>query len=70
MPSTRSLRSLYTAFCAGELDRRTFIRHASALGVSAAGAVFLANTAGVSAQDASPAASPAAQSAVRPTFGT
>jgi peptide/nickel transport system substrate-binding protein len=66
MDQTSSLRALFDSFRQGELDRRAFIQGASALGVSAAGAVFLANTAAAQ----TPAASPVAGVAVRPTFGT
>lgn len=68
MSSHGSLRFLYSTFHTGQIDRRTFIRRVSALGVSASGAVFLANS--VAGQSASPEATPAAQPAVRPTFGT
>ncbi|HEV2073249.1 MAG TPA: peptide ABC transporter substrate-binding protein [Thermomicrobiales bacterium] len=64
------LRALYEGLKAGNIDRRTFVHRASLLGVSAASAVFLANTAGVAAQDASPAATAAAGSAERPAAGT
>ena len=66
MHKNQSLRNLFDAFRRGDLDRRSFIRGASALGVSAAGAVFLANTAGAQ----TPVASPGSEGAVRPTFGT
>ncbi|HEV2072715.1 MAG TPA: ABC transporter substrate-binding protein, partial [Thermomicrobiales bacterium] len=61
------LRALYEGLKAGNIDRRTFVHRASLLGISAASAVFLANTAGVAAQDASPAATAAAE---RPAAGT
>lgn len=53
-------------FSAGLLDRRGFIGRATALGVSSAAAVFLANT--VSGQDATPEANPDLSG--RPTHGT
>jgi len=67
------LAQLYTAFTQGNVSRRAFVRRATAMGVSAATATFLANAgaqakAGTSsrngfaftAQEATPAASPVA----------
>lgn len=58
------LSSLVSAFTEGGIDRRAFIARSTALGVSGAAAVFLANTA--VAQDATPAA----DASIRPDFGT
>ncbi len=46
------LSQLVSAFAAGRINRRTFITHSTALGVSASAAVFLANS--TVAQDATP----------------
>lgn len=63
------LHDLYTAYRAGNVDRRRFLQGALALGVSASSVAFLANTGMVAAQDASPAASPVGM-AERPAVGT
>jgi peptide/nickel transport system substrate-binding protein len=79
---TGPLHDLYESFTSGSIDRREFMRRSSLLGVSTAGALFLANTAGAVAsggstrngaafiaQDATPGASPTAGTA-RPSVGT
>ena len=68
MPLNTTLRSAFDAYHAGDIDRREFVRRASALGVSAAGAIFLANS--VASAQATPGASPDTQPAARPTVGT
>jgi len=82
--SSPAINDLYTRFRRGDLDRRAFLQRATAAGVSAAAAAFLANGGNVFAAQtpadgstpaaspgASPAASPAATSAYqRPAFGT
>lgn len=70
MDRTR-IDELVEKFRNGELSRRGFIRHATALGISVGAAGILAGS--VSAQDASPEASPAAgasPAAVRPEMKT
>ncbi|HWV34783.1 MAG TPA: hypothetical protein VNZ55_04070, partial [Thermomicrobiales bacterium] len=67
--SKNHLRSLYDRLVSGEIDRRAFIKGASALGISATGAVFLANTGVVAAQDSTPDATPEPV-ADRPDIGT
>src|SRR5690554_1427261 len=52
------LRTLLQRLHAGDLDRRSFIRRATAAGMTAAAATSLVSSA--TAQDSSPAASPAA----------
>ncbi len=81
--TTGPLRDLYESFTSGAIDRREFMRRSSILGVSTAGALFLANTANAVAsggstrngaaflaQDATPGASPTAGGAERPSVGT
>src|SRR5690606_16362200 len=69
--SSGPLRSLYSSFIAGEIDRRTFVQRATMLGVGTAGVAFLANNVtSVAAQDASPAASPASGVSAAPAEGT
>ena len=46
------LKHLYTSYQAGEIDRRRFLQGALALGISAPGIAFLANTGVAAAQDA------------------
>ena len=58
------LSQLVSSYAEGRLDRRSFISGASALGVSSAAAIFLANTA--AAQDATPDAN----LSIRPDHGT
>lgn len=74
IPSSGPVRGLFSALRSGEISRRQFIERTSVLGVGAGVSVFLANTAQVGAQDASPAAgaSPAsgAAASARPTVGT
>ena len=53
----------------GHIDRRTFMVRASALGMSAFAAGAALRSAGVAAQDASPAASPGASPAASPAAG-
>ncbi len=71
--SSRSpLRDLHRAFTKGQIDRRTFIQRATALGVSLGSAAAIAQNS-VVAQDASPAASPMASPVVgssQPAVGT
>src|SRR5690606_20688741 len=67
-----SPKSLLSAYRAGELTRRSFISRATAAGLSLGAATFLANGGNpLAAQTpASPAASPTAGTAERPTVGT
>jgi len=71
-PSTGPFGSLYAAFKTGQISRRRFVESTMALGMTAAGAAFLAQ--GVSADatpEASPGASPASSTtAVAPSAGT
>jgi len=71
--SSRSpLRDLHRAFTKGQIDRRTFIQRATALGVSLGSAAAIAQNS-VAAQVASPAASPMASPVVgssQPAVGT
>jgi len=55
------VETLVQALRKGAIDRRTFVLRAAALGLSAGAAGSLLRTAGVAAQDASPAASGAAR---------
>jgi peptide/nickel transport system substrate-binding protein len=81
--TTGPLRELYESFASGAIDRREFMRRSSILGVSTAGALFLANTASAVAsggstrngaaflaQDSTPGASPTTGGAERPSVGT
>ena len=54
------LDDLFRKLQRGELSRRAFMRRASALGIGAAAAAFMAQAAGTAAQDATPGASPVA----------
>jgi peptide/nickel transport system substrate-binding protein len=54
------LGALYTDLKAGRIDRRTFMERSTMLGVGFGAAVFMANTARATAQEATPGASPAA----------
>ena len=66
---TVSLTTLLDRFRRGDMSRRDFMVRASALGVSAAAATFLANGGNPVAAQATPGASPAASPA-RPSAGT
>ena len=66
---TVSLTTLLDRFRRGDMSRRDFMIRASALGVSAAAATFLANGGNPVAAQATPGASPAASPA-RPSAGT
>ena len=82
-PNDSPLAQLYAAFTEGAVSRRAFVRRATAMGVSAATATFLAN-AGVqaasgqpsrngfafTAQNATPDTSPEASPAASPVAGT
>ncbi len=57
LSSSGPLRRLFEAYTAGQLDRRSFVRRATALGVGMSMVHLMASTG--AAQDASPAASPA-----------
>lgn len=69
-PATGQLRELYDALKNGEIDRRTFIHRASLIGIGATSLVFLANTASITAQDASPATGDETSRSIRPEVGT
>src|SRR5699024_5226859 len=55
-----------SAYQAGDISRRAFVQRATALGLGASVVTFLANSAGVAAQDATPTAS----TGKRPDAGT
>lgn len=69
LPASGPVRGLFNSLRTGDISRRQFIERSTMLGVGAGVAVFLANTAQVGAQEASPAATDAA-AAVRPSVGT
>jgi hypothetical protein len=69
LPASGPVRGLFNSLRTGDITRRQFIERSSMLGVGAGVAVFLANTAQVGAQEASPATTDAS-SAVRPSVGT
>ena len=66
--TTGPLRELFDSYKAGTISRRRFAQGAAALGVSTPLVAFLGNQ--VSAQDATPAASPVGAAGVRPDSGT
>jgi peptide/nickel transport system substrate-binding protein len=67
--SAARIKSTYDSFRRGDLSRRDFMTRATALGVSAAAATFLANGGNPAAAQSTPGASPAA-AAQRPAVGT
>jgi len=82
-PNDSPLAQLYAAFTEGAVSRRAFVRRATAMGVSAATATFLANAGAqaasgqpsrngfaFTAQNATPDTSPEASPAASPVAGT
>jgi len=67
---TGPVRTLYDAYKAGHISRRSFVQRASALGIGVSVVSMLANSAHAFAQDATPDASPAAATGARPDAGT
>ena len=63
-------QELFEGFKRGDISRRQFVQRATALGMGVSVALFCADSVGVAAQDASPAASPAAGALTHPSDGT